>query len=173
MPTHHSPYPSPTDAPPNMADVWRSYGSDPALVAANVTRHIAFHAPLVPVHIAMPEHSEPFARPRPLRDSLGWSCAKHLVQLALVGSVVLLVLDGGDAPRMALSYVVTALLLMAVVTASDRQRVQDRDPAMEFVEFITPERPPAHAPAPTLRPAPLTPLVEQMQSVMPERVRVT
>lgn len=95
------------------------------------------------------------------------------MQLALVASVLLLVLQGGTLPTMALSYVGTGLLLMGVISITDRQRFLERDPAVEIVDVIAPATIPAPMPQQIVQPGALGPLMEQMQRAMPERVTVT
>lgn len=116
----------------------------------------------------------PTARPKPYRDPVEWMLLKHVVQLALAGSVLLFVLYGGNAPLMALGYVATGLLLMGVVVLADRQRFHDRDPNFDIVEFVAPPPRPAPPPEPVVREGALVPLAQQMHSVLAaERVEVT
>lgn len=158
-----------------MADLWNEFPADPGMLSSAVSQQLALNAPLLPVQVGPvmgDALDHPTARPMPYRDPVEWLLLKHLVQVALVGSVLLFVLHGGEAPMMALSYVGTALLLMGVIVLADRQRFSDRDPAFEFIEFIAPApRPPE--PAPAVRQGALVPLVEQMQEFFPERVSVT
>lgn len=107
----------------------------------------------------------------PYADPIAWSLLKHGIQLALVASVVIFAIYGGKAPIMALGYVGTALLLMGTLVIADRLRYADRDPSFAIIEFLAPE--PVPVVVHELRPAPLAPLVEQMQVVMPETVAVT
>jgi hypothetical protein len=51
--------------------------------------------------------------------------AKTAVQLAMVGSVVLLVLRGGDDPVMAFAWAGAAFLAMGCVVLADRQRFRE------------------------------------------------
>jgi hypothetical protein len=155
---------------PTIGDVFASFPGDRGALAAAVEERVqAVVEPLVPVHVSGFE-DEPYARPLPYRDSAGWSWVKHLVQAALVAAVLMFVTNGGNDPVMGASYVLTALLLLAVVTISDRQRFADRDPSMLIVEVVQPQRRPAPAPPPV---APLVPLVEQMQHALHQRVDVT
>lgn len=159
-----------------MADLWSEFPADPGLLLGAVQDQVAMHAPLVPVvpplHELAREQSQPYARPKPWRDPLEWTLLKHAVQLALVASVVLVVLHGGRAPVLALSYAATGLLLMGVMVIADRRLFEGRDPAFEIVEFITPDPMPAPA-TPAVRQGPLVPIVQQMQGVLPQHVEVT
>lgn len=161
-----------THTQPTMADVFASFPGDAGALADAVQRQVHATAPLVPVHVHVPGfEDEPRARPVPYSDPLAWTLLKHLVQAALVGSVLMFVTHGGNDPMMALSYVATALLLMGIVVVADRLRFADRDPSMEIVEFIVPIQPQQVAqPRPV---APLVPLVEQMQVAMTGHVDVT
>lgn len=174
MNTNHPHSPHAHDHQPSMADMWNEFVGDPGQLAAEAT-HQAPHqaAPTTPAP-APTATLAPRARPRPYSDSLAWTGVKAFVQLALVASVILFVLDGGDAPMMALSYVATAIFLMTAMVIADRERFNDRDPEFEIVEYVMPERVTASQP-PVALPvrAPLVPLVQQMQVVMPERVSVT
>jgi hypothetical protein len=115
---------------------------------------------------------EPLSRPRPYTDTFAWRTLKHLVQAALVASVLFLVIAGGRAPVTSLSWCASALLMMFVVVMSDRQRFAERDPAFEIMEYVAPARPlEGHVAAPA--PGPLVPLVGEMHVVMPARVSVT
>jgi hypothetical protein len=158
-----------------MSDVW-------------LDQPVATHAPVVQ-HALMPVNVAPVqaqtdvlagARPRPHADSVEWLLVKHLVQVALVASVVLLVIEGGRSPILALAYAATGLLLMGTMVIADRQRFADRDPDFQIVEFIAPVEAQAdvlshehHHAAYAMPHAPLAPLVEQMQGIMPARVDVT
>ena len=166
---HPSAHAYPSGAPQrSMADLWNEFPAEPGHLAHAVGEVLA------PMHVGpvVDAHEQGTARPRPYHDPVAWLLLKHLVQLAFAGSVVLFVVNGGDAPTMALSYVATGLLLMGVIVLADRQRFNDRDPNFEIVEFIpAPPRPMPAAPA--VQQGALVPLVEQMQSVLPERVSVT
>jgi hypothetical protein len=81
------------------------------------------------------------------------------------------VVYGGRAPLAALGYVGTGLLLMASMVFADRFRFSDRDPNFEIVEFLAPE--PVRVVQVEPNPAPLAPLVEQMQVAMPPHMTVT
>lgn len=168
-PTHHASQRIP--APPSMTDVWNGFPAGHGRLVDAVQQRLTEHAPLVPVHLPDASSVAPRMRPLPYADPVSWMLLKHAIQLALVASVVVFALEGGRAPLMALGYVGTALLLMGTLVVADRQRYADRDPSLAIVEFLAPE------PAPTLaretRPAPLAPLVEQMQVVLPEPVSVT
>lgn len=153
-----------------MADVWASYPMANGTLVAAVQDQVQQHAPLVPVHVAAPG-TEPTMRPRPYRDPIEWLLIKHLVQAAFIAAVVVFIFQGGSAPLMSLGYIGTCMLLMGVTVIADRLRFADRDPAFEIIEIIAPQ--PALMPMPEPRPAPLVPLVEQMQVVMPEAVSVT
>jgi hypothetical protein len=162
QPTFYA-HPQHAPAQPTMADVWASYPIANGTLAAAVQDQVQQHAPLVPVHVAAPG-TEPTMRPRPYRDPIEWLLLKHLVQAAFIAAVVVFVVQGGSAPLMSLGYV-------GVTTIADRLRFADRDPAFEIIEIIAPQ--PALMPMREPRPAPLAPLVEQMQVVMPEAVSVT
>lgn len=168
-PTFH-PYANHTQ--PVMADVWHDLPSagQGTLVDAVAERTHA-HAPLTPVYVHDAPSAEPRMRPRPYVDPIQWLLVKHLVQLALVMSVVMFVVYGGRAPLMALGYVGTGLLLMGVIVIADRLRFSDRDPNFEIIELLAPD--PVPVQQHVLRPAPLTPLVEQMQVAMQQHVTVT
>ena len=170
-PTLHSTQTAP--AQPTMADVWGEFPSGHGRLVDAVQQRIQQHAPLVPVHVPTPDAaaSEPRMRPLPYADPIAWSLLKHAIQLALVASVVIFAIYGGKAPIMALGYVGTGLLLMGTLVIADRLRYADRDPSFAIIEFIAPE--PAPVVVREMRPAPLAPLVEQMQVVMPETVAVT
>ena len=158
--------------PPTMEGVWGGFPTDRGLLAAAVQQRIdAAHVPLVPVHVPRAGLEEPRMRPRPYADALVWLLLKHGIQLAFVASVVMFALYGGRAPLMALGYVGTGFLLIGSMVIADRQRYEDRDPNFAIVEFIAPDPVPV-APR-EVRPAPLAPLVEQMQVVLPEPVSVT
>lgn len=172
MHQHPPLHPAPTDAAqPTMADVWGGFPADHGRLAAAVQRRVEAHAPLVPVHVQDAASSQPRMRPLPCVDPLAWSLLKHAIQLAFVASVVMFAVYGGRAPLMALGYVGTGLLLMGSMVIADRLRFADRDPSFTIIEFLAPE--PAPAPQHEPRPAPLAPLVEQMQVVLPETVSVT
>jgi hypothetical protein len=151
-----------------MADLWNEFPAEPGQLAHAVS------ATLAPTHVGpvMGDIDGPTARPRPYVDPLPWLLLKHLVQLALVGSVLLFVLSGGKAPMMALSYVGTGLLLMGVIVLADRQRFLDRDPAFEIVEFI-PAPPRPVEPTPAVPASTLAPMVDLMHQVLPERIEVS
>jgi hypothetical protein len=186
---------------PTMSDVWLDHPASTGMLTPRGMGPTDFQHQLMPVNVA-PVHAQTDvlagARPRPHADSFEWLLVKHLVQLALVASVVLLVLEGGRSPILALAYASTGLLLMGTMVIADRQRFADRDPDFQIVEFfapIEPARSAAPAPAPydmpysphVARPmvpephvayaprphAPLGPLVDQMQGVMPAHVDVT
>jgi hypothetical protein len=152
----------------SMADVWGEFPSEPGHLAQAVGEILA------PTHVGpvRDAHEQGTARPRPYRDPIGWLVLKHVVQLALAGSVLLFVLNGGEAPMMALSYVATGLLLMGVIVLADRQRFADRDPAFEIIEFIPAPPRPVQA-EPVVPASTLAPMVDLMHSVLPERVEVT
>jgi hypothetical protein len=152
-----------------MADVFASYGM-PGTITSAVEAQVAAHAPLVPVHVAGFD-DQPRMRPLPYRDSVGWLLLKHAVQLALVVAVVLFALHGGEAPLMALSYVATSLMMVGVFVIADRQRFQDRDPSFEILEILAPVPQPIQQPV--VPPAPLAPLMEQMQAAIGHHVDVT
>lgn len=168
-PTLHSTSTAP--AQPTMADVWGEFPSGHGRLVDAVQQRVQQHAPLVPVHVPDPASAEPRMRPLPYVDPIEWSLLKHTIQLALVASVVIFAIYGGEAPLMALGYVGTGLLLMGTLVIADRQRYADRDPSFAIIEFIAPE--PVPVVVREMRPAPLAPLVEQMQVVMPETVAVT
>lgn len=155
---------------PTMADVWAAYPAEVGSITGAVASQLQAHAPLAPVYVGGFE-DEPRMRPRPYQDPAAWALLKHAVQLALVYSVVMFATHGGGDPLLGLSYVATSLLLMAVFVFADRFRFMDRDPSFDIVEVL----PPAAAPVTqhAMRPAPLVPLVEQMQVAMPVRVDVT
>ena len=158
-------------AAPTMSDVFGAYAHvAPGALSATVEAQLQSHAPLVPQQVHGFD-DELRMRPLPYRDAPAWHLLKHGVQLALVASVVLFVVQGGRAPLMAFGYVGTALLLMVAIVVADRQRFQDRDPAFEILEVLVPE--PRPLPTREMRPAPLVPLVEQMQVAMVDRVDVT
>lgn len=152
----------------SVADVWGELPTEPGHLTRAVGQVLA-PMNVGPVRDATEQGT---ARPRPYRDPLGWMVLKHVVQLALVGSVLLFVFSGGEAPMTALSYVATGLLLMGVIVLADRQRFADRDPAFEIIEFIPAPPRPVQA-EPVVPRSTLVPLVEQMQTVLPERVAVT
>ena len=161
-----------TSHQPAMADLWNEFPTGHGTLVDAVQQRVQQHAPLVPVHVPMPVVEEPQLRPRPCVDPLAWLLLKHGIQLAFVASVVMFAIYGGRAPLMALGYVGTGLLLMGSMVIADRLRFADRDPDFQIVEFIAPE--PLHVPmVQDVRPAPLAPLVEQMQVVLPETVSVT
>lgn len=153
-----------------MADVFAGYGA-PGTITGMVETQLAAHAPLVPVHVAGCD-DQPRMRPLPYRDSVAWLLLKHVVQCALVLSVVIFAMHGDDAPLVAISYVGTSLLMVGVVVIADRQRFQDRDPSFEILEILAPAAP-APVAQPVARPAPLAPLVEQMRAAIGEHVDVT
>lgn len=153
-----------------MAGVWASYPVGTASLTGTVAAQLQAHAPIVPTYVPGFE-DEPRMRPRPYQDPPAWSLLKHAVQVALVYAVVMFASRGDGDPLMGLSYVATALLLMAVFVFADRFRFSDRDPAFDIVEVLPPRPVPVTAHA--MRPAPLAPLVEQMQVAMPTRVDVT
>lgn len=163
-------HPQAMPAQPTMADVWAAYPAEAGSITGAVAAHMQAHAPLVPVHVPGFEN-EPRMRPRPYEDPLAWMLLKHAVQLALVYSVVMFAMHGGANPVMGISYIGTSLLLMAVFVFADRFRFTDRDPSFEIVEMLAPE--PIPVAQHQMRPAPLAPLVQQMQVAMPPRVDVT
>ncbi len=171
MHQHPTRHPSQTTAQPMMADVWNDFPQGHGTLVDAVQQRLHQHAPLVPVYVADASASEPRMRPRPCVDPLAWSLLKNAIQLALVGSVVMFALYGGRAPLMALGYVGTGLLLMGALVIADRLRFADRDPDFAIIEFLAPD--PVPVVVHEMRPAPLAPLVEQMQVVMPETVAVT
>jgi hypothetical protein len=154
-----------------MADVWGEFPSGHGTLVDAVQQRVQQHAPLVPVHVPDAASAEPRMRPLPYADPLAWSLLKHAIQLALVASVVIFAIYGDQAPLMALGYVGTGLLLMGTLVIADRLRYADRDPSFAIIEFLAPE--PVPVIVREMRPAPLAPLVEQMQVVMPETVAVT
>ncbi len=168
-PTLHSNPNAP--AQPTMADVWGEFPSGHGHLVDAVQQRIELHAPLVPVHLPDVASREPRMRPLPYADPIAWSLLKHAIQLAFVVSVVIFARYGDQAPLMALGYVGTGLLLMGTLVIADRLRYADRDPSFAIIEFLAPE--PAPVPVRELPRAPLAPLVEQMQVVMPETVAVT
>jgi hypothetical protein len=153
-----------------MADLWNEFPAEPGHLTQAVS------AVLAPAHVG-PVYGEgleqPAARPRPYVDPLPWTLLKHLVQAAFAGSVLLFVLSAGKAPIMALGYVATGLLLIGVIVLADRQRFSDRDPNFEIVEFIAPPAPPVQQQAPAVPASTLAPMVDLMQSVLPDRLNVT
>lgn len=151
-PAHAAPPLAGDLASPSLADVWSDLAAG-AVVGASA--------------------EQPRIRPRPWADPVEWLLVKHVVQLALVASVVLLVLQGGRSPLMSLAYVATALLLMVVVVLADRQRFRDRDPAFEIVELVAPAAPPAVTRRPVVQPGPLAPLMRQMHEALGAPVDVT
>jgi hypothetical protein len=161
----------PAAAQPSMADVFASF--DPATgLASQVQGRIAMpDAPLVPVVVA-DTPVEQRLRTLPHAEPVAWVLLKHAVQAALAASVVLFVVHGGTVPGMALAYVATGLLLMGTVVVADRMRFLERDlHAFELVDVVGPEVAAssiAHDVQVVSPPvAPLVPLVEQMQVVMP------
>lgn len=162
-------HPHPTTAQPTMADVWGGAPAESGQLAQAVGEVLA------PVHVGpvLAANEQGTARPRPYTDPLGWMLIKHLVQLALAGSVLLFVLNGGEAPMMALSYVATGLLLMGVIVLADRQRFQDRDPNFDIVEYIPAPPRPVQAAEPVVPASTLAPMVDLMQQVLPERINVS
>lgn len=159
-----------------MADMWNDFPSEPGQLAGLVAQQVAALAPIQPQSAAQHDAgSDPMARPRPYRDSLAWSAIKSLVQLALVVSVLIFVVDGGNAPLMALCYVGTGLLLMGAIVVADRERFTDRDPGFQIIEYVQPPRAAQQSAAsvPMATRAPLVPLAQQMHVAMPERVSVT
>jgi len=172
MTQHPTPHPYATSTQPVMADLWNELPqAGHGTLADAVAQRVQSHAPLVPVYVHDAPSAEPRMRPRPCVDPLGWLLLKHAIQLAFVGNVLMFAIYGGQAPLMALGYVGTGLLLMGVLVIADRLRFADRDPNFSIVEFLAPE--PVAAPQHVMRPAPLAPIVEQMQVAMPERVSVT
>jgi hypothetical protein len=169
MPAH----PAAAPPQPSMADVWNELPAGTGMLAEEIRQRIQAHAPLVPVHVASAASDEPRMRPRPYEDPIEWLLLKHGIQLAFVASVVLFVVYGGRAPLLALGYVGTGFMLMGVLAVADRLRFLDRDPSFEIVEILAPEPAPQVHPQHVLRPAPLAPLVEQMQVALPEPVAVT
>ncbi len=156
---------------PTMQHAFDSYAGVPAgQLAAHVAQQVQAYGPLVPQQVHGFD-DELRMRPLPYRDSFEWTLFKHVVQLALIASVALFVLRGDQSPLLALGYAGTALLLLVSIVLSDRQRFRDRDPSFEILEVLTPE--PRPLPQREMRPAPLVPLVEQMQVAMVDRVDVT
>jgi hypothetical protein len=175
-------------ASPTMSDVWHEFPAAPGALAPAVAQRVEAHQPLVPMNVGRVQELTDVAanlRVRPYADGLEWLLVKHLVQVALVASVVLLVLEGGRAPVLSLAYAATSLLLMGLLALADRQRFNDRDPDLGIIEFVAPQQPQVAAhehphqhhahpqPQHYQRPAPLTPLAHQMQVVMPQHVDVT
>lgn len=163
--------------PPSMADLWAEFPDVTGQLVGAVAHQVAMTAPAHP-HPGMPVQlaAEPQTQPttRPYADGLAWQLLKHVMQLALVASVLLLVLHGGEMPMMALSYVATGLLLMGVISVIDRQRYADHDVDFEVLAVVAP---PTHHQQPAVVPmvhvGPLGPLIEQMQHALPDRVSVT
>lgn len=172
MHQHPSLHSTPTaPAQPTMADVWGSFPGGHGRLVDAVQQRVQQHAPLVPVHVPDAASAEPRMRPLPYADPIAWSLLKHAIQLALVASVVIFAIYGDHAPLMALGYVGTGLLLMGTLVIADRLRYADRDPSFAIIEFLAPVSAPVAVRE--MPPAPLAPLVEQMQVVMPETVAVT
>lgn len=163
------PRPATAHTGPTSHDVFASFPQAPGTLAAAVQERLGTQAVLVPQHVQGFD-DEPRMQMRPYRDPLGWHLVKHLVQLALITSVVLFAARGGDG-LVGLGYMGTALLLMLVVVLADRMRFADRDPSFEIVEFLAPA--PRPEPVPQPRIAPLVPLVEQMHVALGDRVDVT
>ncbi|MEO6866687.1 MAG: hypothetical protein ABI200_01555, partial [Gaiellales bacterium] len=111
------PTPSTVQRQPSMADVWNEFPDVHGQFVGTMAMHVTAQAPEMPHPGIVIDPAALVVSTAPARgyvEPLSWRLIKHCVQLALVASALLLVLEGGTVPLMALSYAGTSLLLMAV-----------------------------------------------------------
>lgn len=141
---------SPPQPGPRAEDVWdqlQGMEHTMPIVSHGLTQLVPRHAEFV-LEQAMPPatHALPAApaalappAPPPLRETRTWFLCKHAAQLLLLTSVLVFVLEGGERPAMALSWVATGLLLVGATSVADRRRFLDHQPDFEIVASSSPQ----------------------------------